>query len=59
VGDEEDAKADEREQAGDPERQRDRLLEGDHERQAGDQQAQPDALQRAAAHGSNLCPRGS
>jgi hypothetical protein len=59
VGDEEDAQPDERQQAGDPERERHRLLERDHQRQADDQQPQPDRLERPAAHGSNLCPSGS
>jgi hypothetical protein len=57
--DEEDPEPDERQQAGDPERERDRLLEREHQREADDEQPQPDDLHGAAAHGSNLWPSGS
>jgi hypothetical protein len=59
VGDEVDAQPDERQQAGDAQRQGDRLLERDHHRNADHEKPQPDAFERAAAHGWNLWPRGS
>jgi hypothetical protein len=59
VRDEEHAETDEGQHAGDAERQRDRLLEREHQRQADHEQPDPDAFQRPATHGSNLCPRGS
>jgi hypothetical protein len=59
VRDEEHAEADEGQQARDAERQRDRLLEREHQRQADDEQRDPGSFHSAPAHGSNLCPRGS
>jgi hypothetical protein len=59
VRNEEHSEADEGQHAGDAERQGDRLLEREHQRQADHEQRDPGSLHRAAAHGSNLCPRGS
>jgi len=50
VRDEEHPEADEAQQAGHAERERDRLLERDHQRQSDDQQPDPGALHRAATH---------
>jgi hypothetical protein len=50
VRDEEHPEADEGQQAGHAERERDRLLERDHQREADDEQRDPRALHRAAAH---------
>jgi hypothetical protein len=50
VRDEKHPEADEAQQAGHAERERDRLLERDHQREADDEQRDPRALHRAAAH---------